>query len=321
LDKMVSVPADSASWKGISKFESFLEHVLLGKQSLSHINLALPQEKDLLEEKMAAAVARQVELKDEATATTGHADLIVARATNTTSHGLAAANPAQLAHQQNSALNARRNASDAILAFRRVQGHGQGVEVIPPVDAVNGNQGNQLGNPVVWALTLSRDLQRQANIAAEVSSLQAAAVANSAATAADAHAALCSCSNLIEACDLGINAFGAMSTAVTNKLTDIQEQGVLQVAEAHVLEEARILALQSAVRTASPHIKLLANRVRSSLQVVNATTGIPPTLREALRLSQEQMLVLKKATDSLFLGRKVKTSLRILICKCGAGNA
>jgi hypothetical protein len=58
LDKMVSVPADSASWKGISKFESFLEHVLLGKQSLSHINLALQQEKDLLEEKMAAAVAR-----------------------------------------------------------------------------------------------------------------------------------------------------------------------------------------------------------------------------------------------------------------------
>ncbi|CAO2198254.1 unnamed protein product [Urochloa humidicola] len=234
---------------------------------------------------------------------------MVENVANIANEGTAAAATAQLASQETAAVKAHQSATAAIASFRQ---NPDG----PQVDADPQDNPPACPPRVKNTLNLSNRIQGGVGAALGACSSHTVEGVNAAAVQINARAARSSCIELIVACDVCISAFEAVSMAISNKLADAQgDAEALPAEEAQILQEVRILALQTAIRDCSPRLRCMASRVRSSLQVINATVGIPAPVREGLRAAHEHMLVLKIAANSPFFCRRLGRRFRSWCCK------
>ncbi|RLM94083.1 hypothetical protein C2845_PM08G20850 [Panicum miliaceum] len=121
----------------------------------------------------------------------------------------------------------------------------------------------------------------QATVAKQV------ATSNAVAARASANAALALCRSFLGTCRTNMTAIDDMKRATKNKLS----------ADVPIAGED----LQTSIKVASEATRGLANHLRSSIQIINASEGIPSTVKIAFNFCREQILSIKNCADSPFL--------------------
>uniref|UniRef100_K3XQ38 Uncharacterized protein n=1 Tax=Setaria italica TaxID=4555 RepID=K3XQ38_SETIT len=117
----------------------------------------------------------------------------------------------------------------------------------------------------------------------EASVANQVASSNAVAAEASANASLALCRSFLGTCRSNMIAFDDMKRAIKDRLSNNDPQAQ---------------NLQASITVASTTTRGLADNLRSSIQIINASEGIPSTIKIAFNFCHEQILSVKTCADS-----------------------